>query len=60
MSPVEIHNSVSAVCPIEGLNFGSVLDKMKWEILFKPEATDAQKAAAMTTVNDPITILSYV
>lgn len=44
--PLKLHNSIAAVAPILGINFDHDNDRSKWTVLFKPEATDAQKAAA--------------
>jgi len=43
---------VGAVCPIYGISIGVKTDKSTWRIDFDPAATDAQKAAAQTVVQN--------
>jgi hypothetical protein len=47
-----IHEKVVAVAPIVGVSLGSWTDKAKWHVVFKAEATDAEKTAAATAITD--------
>lgn len=42
----KLHNQIAAVCPIDGVSVGRKNDRATWRIDFRPEATDAQRAAA--------------
>lgn len=41
-----LHAAIAAHAPIDGVSIGRRNDKSTWRIDFKPEATDAQRAAA--------------
>jgi len=43
---------VKAICPIYGISIGDKTDKSTWRIDFDPAATDAQKSAAKTVVQN--------
>ena len=42
---------IAAVCPIHGDSIGRKDDKNTWRIDYKPEATQAQKDAALAALN---------
>lgn len=44
----KIDVALKAVCSIHGVSFGKLRDKATWRIDFKDEATDAQRAAALS------------
>lgn len=46
MLALHVHNDVEKVCPIVGVSIGRRCDKSTWRIDFRPEATEAQRAAA--------------
>lgn len=46
-----LHQSISAVCPIDGVSIGDVTDKSTWRVGFTLDATDAQKAAAQAALS---------
>ena len=46
MNIVKLDQAITAVCPIDGVSIGRWNDRASWEIQFRPEATDEQKAAA--------------
>jgi len=45
-----VHDKVAAVAPIDGVSLGSYTDKTKWVVMFKPEATEAEQAAAADAI----------
>ena len=47
-----LSDAISAVCPIQGVSMGRAQDKSTWRIDFDPSATDTQKAAAQTVVQN--------
>ena len=47
----QLHSAIAAVCPIDGVSIGRKNDKSTWRIDFRPEATDAQKAAARAALD---------
>lgn len=49
---VELHNAISAVCPIVGVSIGRRNDKSTWSIEYADAATNAQKAAAQQVMTD--------
>lgn len=46
-----LHQSVSAVCPIDGVSIGRRADKSTWRINYGAGATEDQKAAARAVVD---------
>jgi hypothetical protein len=42
----QLHDSISAVCPIDGIAIGDPEDKSTWRLDFQPDATEEQRAAA--------------
>lgn len=50
MQPNNLHNQISAVCPIQGISIALETDKSTWRIDFDLSATPAQKAAAQTVL----------
>lgn len=42
----QLHQKVEEVCPIDSVAVGRKGDRNSWRLDFKPEATEAQKAAA--------------
>lgn len=47
-----VTNQVIEVCPIDGISFGKLNDKATWRIDYKPEATDQQKQAAQSVIDN--------
>lgn len=47
-----LHDKVSEVAPITGVSLGKIDDKSTWKIIFKPEATPEQRAAAAQIVRE--------
>lgn len=50
MDVQQLHTAVAAVCPIDGVSVGRWNDKATWRIKFAPDATDAQRAAALDVI----------
>lgn len=47
MSKVQnLHEAVSAVCPVDGVSVGRWTDRASWRVDFAPGTTQAQKDAA--------------
>lgn len=51
MNLSQIHDAISAVCPIDGVSVGRVDDRKIWSIQFKDEATEEQRNAAIAALN---------
>lgn len=51
MNPDKLHNAIEAVAPIYGISIGSESDKTTWKPDYKPEATEAEKAAAQAVID---------
>lgn len=56
----QIDSAVRAVCPINGVSIGKLMDKTTWRVDFSEAATDAQKNAAAEVIaaldlNEPTT-----
>ena len=47
-----LHEQVAAVAPIEGVRLKIRADKATWEVDFLPAATQAEKDAAQTVIDD--------
>lgn len=43
---VAVDRAIKAVCPIHGISFGKLNDKLTWKIHYKDEASDEEKATA--------------
>lgn len=43
--------AIQKICPIDGVSLGDIADKQTWNIAFRPDATNEQKAAAQAVVD---------
>ena len=49
---VQLETAIRAVCPaIDGLSIGRKDDRATWSVQFRPEATDAERAAAQAVID---------
>lgn len=48
--PVKLHEHIAAIAPIRSVRIVKADDRSTWQIVFKDEATDQQKAAAQAAM----------
>lgn len=51
MNLIKLKNAVAEVCPINEICIGNESDKSTWKPDYKPEATEAEKAAAQAVID---------
>lgn len=51
MIQAKVQAAVEAVCPIDGIGFGKLLDRTTWRIDFKESASAPQRQAAQAVVD---------
>ena len=49
---VSIDEKIKLVCPIAGVSFGKIDDKTTWRISFLDEATQSEREAAQTVIDE--------
>ena len=52
MNAIKLHNSIAAVCPINGISIGDATDKTTWTFNAQESATAEQVAAAQAIIDN--------